>query len=105
MEVSGSLLSFVVMEKIAFETGGVWDYNGFDINVDHPVIGDRDYVPCKHAIEHPNSTDQLRVYTVPFVAVQYNEGGFCDTGTCAQCIAEALETLIPKPDNFDINFI
>lgn len=88
------------MEKFKFDTGGVWEGDAFEIEVNH-ITDDNCYVPCKHA-HSPHKTRHYRSdgtfweeqsYIVPFVAVQYNEGGFCTTGTCAECIAEALQNL------------
>ncbi len=72
--------------------GGVWEFAEWvlDRQVKVTFYGKySDEWPCRH-VQHFRGNMGRPTWTVPLVAVGFNEGGYCSTGICAECVADAV---------------
>jgi hypothetical protein len=82
--------------------GGLWDLDHWELHLNEEVhVYDGDEQPCphcvnKHDVEHPRSDGTSFTWTYwicPRVIVTFAEAGCTTTGTCADCVFEALKGL------------
>lgn len=73
--------------------GGIWQFQNWKVIYDYHLkykaedCDEHDIRSCKHAVklDKPENT-----YSIPFIVVATNEGGYCTTGVCMQCIVEKV---------------
>lgn len=71
-----------------FLIGGIWEFPDWTIQTDY-ILENNEHSPCNHCIWSEDGT-----WIIPFVVIATNEGGYCTTGVCLQCIVEQGEKII-----------
>lgn len=90
-------ISDTIVER--FTEGALWDDNGWEIHHHAEVRKWEGHLPCKHASaihtkeqrRADGSTYSVECWIIPRAVVAYNEGGYCTTGVCMDCILEAAK--------------
>lgn len=95
-----SILKAADPNTIEFSIGGIVEFNCWWIKRDEHHSDDFPYfTPCSHAVrigpDHPAfEVDRNHPqYIIPRVVEAANEGGFCSTTVCLDCILEAARRL------------
>jgi hypothetical protein len=86
--------------KHEFKIGGMWECPDWHIELDHTTSGvEADMCPhCRDLRNEPfqrsdGTAVDWWVFTCPRVVVAFNEGGYCTTGVCLDCILDAAKGL------------
>lgn len=104
VEAMKSLLDFLKLKSFSRKKtipAGLWEEKNVEIYYDYIADG---YCFCeKHSVElcdfvyyqkswvdAESKERKIKVYKTPIVIVAMNEGGYCSTGVCGNCILEGL---------------
>lgn len=92
--------------KLEFPVGGQWEFVAWEVRFDVKLEED-EFSLCPHAIPVPRGSPQFDIqvrqdngvaidiscetqWVIPRAVIGYNEGGYCSTGICLDCILEAV---------------
>jgi hypothetical protein len=86
--------------KHEFKIGGMWECPDWHVEIDYRKSGEESDM-CPHCrgfhyedVAWSGGAAKARgVFTCPRVVVAFNEGGYCTTGVCLDCILEAAKGL------------